>query len=60
MGRTFVRVVRVVRLVRSGFYNYVIIADRHGELFKGRRGVIHERTMSYEMFLNEGYRMYYR
>ena len=60
MGHTFVRVVRVVRLVRSGFYNYVIIADRRGELFKGRRGVIHERIMSYEMFSNEGDVMYYR
>ena len=54
MGHTFVRVVRVVRLVRSGFYNYVIISDRRGELFKRRHGVIHKRTMSYEMFSNEG------
>ena len=35
MGCLFVRVVRVVGLVRSGFYNYVIISDRRGELFKG-------------------------
>ena len=49
VGRTFVRVVRVVRLVRSGFYNYVIISDGCGELFKGRHGVIHERIVNYEM-----------
>ena len=46
VGHTFVR---VVRLIRSGFYNYVIISDRCRELLKGRYGVIHERIVNYEM-----------